>query len=165
MFLFFFSISPTPSSTLVMSYILLFCLTARLSAACQIRHFTKGLSRWQINTFDKILYRHLNGPTRKQTGTDSAKPANNGFCHIKPITLQIKALRRKGQLYNSREGRRRRREMVWGACCVNITQLWRARREGKNHKKKRDVWKQNGRASIRQQVGGGPGWRVTQTNN
>lgn len=37
-FLFFFSISPTPSSTLVMSYILLFCFTARLSAACWFRY-------------------------------------------------------------------------------------------------------------------------------
>lgn len=41
MFLFFFSIKPTPSRTLVMSYILLFCFTANLSAACQSRQFTK----------------------------------------------------------------------------------------------------------------------------
>lgn len=43
-FLVFFSISPTPSSTLVMSYILLFCLTAKLSAACQVRQLILNTS-------------------------------------------------------------------------------------------------------------------------
>jgi len=38
LFLFLFSISPIPSSTLVMSYILRFCLTSSTSVACKQKY-------------------------------------------------------------------------------------------------------------------------------
>lgn len=133
MFLFFFSIKPTPSRTLVMSYILLFCFTANLSAACQSRQLTKGSQSVPDKYFDKTLYSHLTGNTRKQRARSPTKARNSSFWYIWLIKQQIKALGREEELHNRREGRRRR-EMACGACCVNITQLWRAGREGKSTK-------------------------------
>lgn len=62
--------------------------------------------------FDEILCRHLTGNGRKQRAWSLAKPRNRSFWCIKLIKQQIKALRRKEQSHNSREGQRRRREMA-----------------------------------------------------